>query len=62
MKLLYVIITLFVITAAGLMWVASEPENIMQQIYFAVKCATTMIWIYTVHSVWSRYDNSRTKS
>jgi hypothetical protein len=33
----------------------------MQQIYFAVKCSTTMIWMYTIHSIWIRYTNSKGK-
>lgn len=61
MKLFLVILSMLIISLAGLSWVFSEPQNIMQQIYFAVKCSTTMIWIYTIHSIWIRYTNSKGK-
>ena len=61
MKLFLVLFSMFIISLAGLLWVFSEPQNIMQQIYFAVKCSTTMIWMYTTHSIWIRYTNSKGK-
>lgn len=61
MKLFLALFSMFFITIAGLFWVFSEPANIMQQIYFAVKCSTTMIWMYTIHSIWIRYTNSKGK-
>lgn len=61
MKLFLVILSVLTISMAGLSWVFSEPQNIMQQIYFAVKCSTTMIWMYTIHSIWFRYKNSKDK-
>lgn len=61
MKLFLVILSMLIISLAGLSWVFSEPQNIMQQIYFAVKCSTTMIWMYTIHSIWIRYVASKDK-
>ena len=61
MKLFLVILAMLSISLAGLSWVISEPQNIMQQIYFAVKCSTTMIWAYTIHSIWIRYVASKDK-
>lgn len=61
MKTFLVLFSMSIITLAGLFWVFSEPQNIMQQIYFAVKCSTTMIWMYTIHSIWIRYTNSKGK-
>ena len=61
MKLFLVILSVLTISMAGLSWVFSEPQNIMQQIYFAVKCSTTMIWMYTIHSIWIRYAASKGK-
>lgn len=61
MKLFLVILAMLSISLAGLSWVLSEPQNIMQQIYFAVKCSTTMIWMYTIHSIWIRYTISKGK-
>lgn len=61
MKLFLALFSMLVISLAGLSWVFSEPQNIMQQIYFAVKCSTTMIWMYTIHSISVRYTNSKGK-
>lgn len=61
MKAFLVLFSMSIISLAGLFWVFSEPQNIMQQIYFAVKCSTTMIWMYTIHSIWIRYTNSKGK-
>ena len=61
MKAFLVLFSMSIISLAGLFWVFSEPQNIMQQIYFAVKCSTTMIWMYTIHSIWIRYTNSNGK-
>lgn len=61
MKLFLALFSMLVISLAGLSWVFSEPQNIMQQIYFAVKCSTTMIWMYTIHSIWIRYVASKGK-
>lgn len=61
MRLFLALFSMLVISLAGLSWVFSEPQYIMQQIYFAVKCSTTMIWMYTIHSIWIRYTNSKGK-
>ena len=61
MKLFLALLSMLIISLTGLSWVFSEPANIMQQIYFAVKCSTSMIWMYTIHSIWIRYTNSKGK-
>ena len=52
-KLICKLIAAILISIIGIAWVISTPDNVMQQIYYAVYTSTSFVWVYVMYHICS---------